>query len=419
MSENAWNRLGAEIRDAVTDALTTGNFRDFGETITDSVKDFSSQFSKTGANQTSESVNYTQKYASATRARQSDVVSARKREMEQAKMEEEKKAPFRSIGSISGWLYAGIGGFLLAAFGISSFALFLLAALSPFGGVAWFSFGFCLCFAVAGGVSLGIGVTKRGRLKRAMRYRELCGHNHYCNLDVLAKQIGKSEKFVRKDLKKMFELGFFPEGHLDAEETCLILDDKIYAQYLALEKQMMEAKNEQARQTYLNEKKHPSKQTSAEDSASESELAGIIREGQSYIRELRDLNDAIPGEEISAKLFCLENLLKEIFDSLASHPEQMPQMKKFMNYYLPMTLKLVKSYEEFDSLSMPSEEVLDAKREICDSLDTINGAFEELLKRLFRDVAYDAATDAQVLQQMLAQEGLSKTREFETVTRKS
>lgn len=119
------------------------------------------------------------------------------------------------------------------------------------------------------------------------------------------------------------------------------------------------------------------------------------------------MNDNIPGEEISAKLFRLENLLKEIFEALREHPEQRHQMKKFMNYYLPTTLKLVEAYEEFDDLSAQSPEIIEAKAEIEKTLDTINSAFVELLGRMHRDTAYDVTTDAQVLQTMLAQEGLA------------
>ena len=127
------------------------------------------------------------------------------------------------------------------------------------------------------------------------------------------------------------------------------------------------------------------------------------------------MNDNIPGEEISAKLFRLENLLKEIFEGLREHPEQLPQMRKFMNYYLPTTLKLVSAYEEFDDLSAQGEEIAEAKAEIEKTLDSINSAFEELLNRMFRDTAFDVTADAQVLQTMLAKEGLTKQKEFVNV----
>ena len=88
-------------------------------------------------------------------------------------------------------------------------------------------------------------------------------------------------------------------------------------------------------------------------------------------------------------------------------------MRKFMNYYLPTTLKLVAAYEEFNDLRSQGEEIREAKTEIEKTLDTINGAFEELLNRMFRETAFDVTTDAQVLQTMLAKEGLTSQKEFE------
>ena len=83
-----------------------------------------------------------------------------------------------------------------------------------------------------------------------------------------------------------------------------------------------------------------------------------------------------------------------------------------MNYYLPTTLKLVESYEEFDRVSSPGPDIVKAKAEIENTLDTINAAFRELLNTLFQNAVFDATTDAQVLKSMLAREGLMKEMAF-------
>ena len=132
----------------------------------------------------------------------------------------------------------------------------------------------------------------------------------------------------------------------------------------------------------------------------------MIAEGMECVGKLRDLNDKIPGEVISSKLSRLENLLKDLFDSVREHPGQMHRMHKLMDYYLPTTLKLVEAYEEFDRVSVPGDEIIAAKAEIENTLDTINQAFTELLNNLFQDAVLDATTDAQVLKTMLAREGL-------------
>ena len=82
---------------------------------------------------------------------------------------------------------------------------------------------------------------------------------------------------------------------------------------------------------------------------------------------------------------------------------------ELMDYYLPTTLKLVEQYAEFDEVSSPGEEILEAKKEIGKTLDMINQAFVTLLNNLFQDAAFDASADAQVLQAMLAKEGLTES----------
>lgn len=57
----------------------------------------------------------------------------------------------------------------------------------------------------------------------------------FCSLAHLAQAVGQSERFVAKDIKRMIGLGFFPQAHLDAQETCLILDHETYARYLEAE----------------------------------------------------------------------------------------------------------------------------------------------------------------------------------------
>ena len=85
----------------------------------------------------------------------------------------------------------------------------------------------------------------------------------------------------------------------------------------------------------------------------------------------------------------------------------MPDIRKFMRYYLPTTLKLVKSYQEFDKQPVQGENIRKAKDEIEHALDTINTAFANLLDSLFADDAFDVSTDISTLETMLKQEGLT------------
>ena len=141
------------------------------------------------------------------------------------------------------------------------------------------------------------------------------------------------------------------------------------------------------------------------------ELAAKVQEvldkGEAYIQKIHASNDAIPGEEISAKIARMEQIVEQIFQRAEEHPEIIPDLKKMMDYYLPMTVKLLDAYEEMDRQPIQGETIRSSKKEIEDTLDTLNEAFAKLLDSVFQDTAWDVSSDISVLHTMLAQEGLT------------
>ena len=79
-----------------------------------------------------------------------------------------------------------------------------------------------------------------------------------------------------------------------------------------------------------------------------------------------------------------------------------------MDYYLPTTVKLLEAYAQMDAQPVGGENIQTAKKEIEDTLDTLNTAFEKLLDSLFQETAWDISSDISVLNTLLAQEGLKE-----------
>ena len=271
---------------------------------------------------------------------------------------------------------------------------------------------------ISGGMTLR-GISQRRRLNRFRMYvRELNGRS-YISVKELAYRTNQSEKFLTKDLQKMIKHRMFTEGHLDRQNTCLMVTHEAYEQYLgaqnSLEERQKQArlKAQEERQEKLKQEKAAEEKTKEAAAASDlpEELRAVIAEGREYIRQMREANDAIPGEDISKKLTRLELIIDKIFTHVEKHPEQTDELHKFMNYYLPTTLKLVNAYREFDEQPVQGENIRKAKQEIEDTLDTIISAFEKLFDSMFEDAAMDISTDISVLETMLAQEGLTE-RDF-------
>lgn len=240
------------------------------------------------------------------------------------------------------------------------------------------------------------GITLRRRTRRFMRYREAMGRAAFCTVAKLADTVGETQERTKKDLKKMITCGACPQGHLDHEETCFMVDDRTYDEYLEAEKAYT-VRTEAARAEEEKKQADPK----------EAELEAVKKEGSEYLQQIRAVNDALPGEVISEKLDRLENVAARIFVCVGQHPEKLPDIRRFIRYYMPTTLKLVRSYEEFEGQPVQGENITKAKEEIERALNTINTAFENLLDTLFADDFLDVASDISTLETMLKQEGLT------------
>lgn len=245
-----------------------------------------------------------------------------------------------------------------------------------------------------GGVLLIKGVQKLGMVRRFRAYCETLGEKTHCNLEKLARRVGKNVKFVRNEVVKMIDAGLFPEGHLDNEQTCLITSDETYREFERSRQQLEERMYQKAQNV----------QTPEQDP----EIRRVLDRGNAFILQIRKCNDDIPGEEISAKIDHMENLVRRIFQRAETHPEVAPDLQKLMDYYLPMTVKLLNAYADMDAQMIQGENIRSSKREIEQTLDTLNVAFENLLDDLFEDVAMDVSSDISVLNTLLAQEGLTE-----------
>lgn len=240
------------------------------------------------------------------------------------------------------------------------------------------------------------GANTLGMIRRFKIYRRTLGNKTYCTLEKLARSVGKSVRFVRKELQKMINQGLFLEGHLDKEQTQLITSDETYRYY------------EQSRLQLEQRKQQESAAPKKEEPKVDSQLQQVLDKGNAFIAEIRRCNDDIPGVEISEKISRMELIVQKIFDRAQKHPEIIPDLQKLMDYYLPMTVKLLNAYADMDAQPIQGENIQNAKREIEQSLDTLNQAYEKLFDSVFMETALDVSSDISVLHTMLAQEGLTE-----------
>ncbi|MCR4923995.1 MAG: 5-bromo-4-chloroindolyl phosphate hydrolysis family protein [Lachnospiraceae bacterium] len=416
------NHLGDEIRDSLCKGLKSGDYSDLNDAIIHSAnavfKDMTDSAGKAVGSKTREYQERIKREHEARAEKEASEKNNIRRQREELYRQQQEgkgelyKVPnslpvnFNPIGNVSSKVCMVGGAVGMGVTGVSLLGNLAQAAFGVFSLT-----GFSLTLAVFGISALVFfkGVSDNNFLKKAKRYAEICGEKMYSKISDIAAKTGTKQSRVVKNINKMLRLGYFTQGYIDEKKTTLMLSDSLYDQYRQSEKNYLENKEGE---NNLSDGAKAGEAASLLSPAEQAELNSMIAEGMDSIEKLHTLNDRIPGEVISKKLDILERLLKEIFNRVKEHPEQMDRIHKLMDYYLPTMLKLVEAYAEYDSISSPGKEIVEAKVEIEKTLDTINKAFVRLLNNLYKDSVWDVTTDAKVLKTMLAQEGLADDMEL-------
>ena len=413
MTNNEWERFGDEIRRTIQDAVDNRDFSRLNQTVSDTIgraMDNVTRGMKNGGwyrenpmkrgwgGQAAGNMNRGYGYSG-----RND--NARKPAGEQPANEHpvqpaKKLLYLKGTSTKIGGMFLAVTGYFFAA-GAILFVLFLALGAAATGWDLVLKF----CMAIFGAFGVGfIAMALAGTIMvcsvgRFRKYVEIINDREYCDVKELAGKSGRSLKAVVKDLKKMIRKGWFCQGHLDEKDTCLMVSDSAYSQYTGLMERMRREKEEREAAAAKHQQ---------EFARLSPEVQKIVQAGDDYVRKIRQANDAIPGEEISAKISRMEMLVDRIFDRVEEHPESVDDIRKLMEYYLPTTIKLLEAYEDLDAQPVQGENIISSKKEIEKTIDTLNTAFEKLLDDLFQDTAWDLSSDISVLHTMLAQEGLTE-----------
>lgn len=386
-----WDDLGNDIRDVIDKAIYSQDYTELNESVRNlvgNVVNMGTDFFRRATGGNSDSY-----YDDSDRGSSENGRNSAPRVVPLAK---NLPALYGNPSKItSGGVMKIIGGIILAGGAVC------LSALIAFVGW-WFymDFGLLTVLPALAGIVIGLplivsGGKQVGFANRFKTYRQILGQKTQCAIEKLSQGVGKSVKKVRKDLQRMIDDGLFLEGHFDEEQKILITSDETYEDY---QKSLIRQAEEKA--------KNLAKERQSEKEAKGAKVQEVLDKGNAFIAQIRACNDAIPGEEISEKISRMELIVRRIFERAETSPEIVPDLKKLMDYYLPMTVKLLNAYADMDKQPVQGENIQASKREIEETLDTLNQAFEKLLDELFSDTAMDVSSDISVLNILLAQEGL-------------
>ena len=307
---------------------------------------------------------------------------------------------FKKAGSALGSRIMFIAGIVGAGFnGIISAMMVAATVAETFGGGGDMTGGvvasvFFLSLTAVFAMMANYGKKGREVVEHYKMYRKILSVNGYANIADIAKLTDIPEAKVIKELKSMTRAGMFKQGHFDDRETCFIASDEMYQLYRQAEDNAKrlreEAEKERREQGYVS-----------------AELKEVLDKGSGYVKLIREVNDDIPGREVSDKLEKMEKIVTKIFETVRENPEQADKLSMFMDYYLPTTAKLIMAYRDMDRKEVQGENIIAAKQEIENTLDMINEAFEKLFDSMFKEQSLDVQTDIDVMRTMMKQQGLA------------
>ena len=411
---NDWEHFGEEIKQTIQDAIDTKDYSRLNQMVSDTVNhamDCVSAGIKNGGWYRDPKTGHPLYGNKKNTGSRSGAENQGYRPNQESKMSEMRNYSQNRPVPVTPRYLKGtsvkIGGTFLAAtgavFGLTS-VIFLIITLigsviTAFDVVSGLIIGIFAVAFISFAVMTYVGVDMVRTVGRFRQYVSVLRDREFCDIKEIASATGRDVRKVLKDVKKMITKGWFCQGHLDEKESCLMVSEHAWNQYTALMEDMKQRKaEEQAAQKKMQE----------EYDRLSPEVQKIVQAGDEYVRKIKAANDAIPGEVISAKISRMELLVDRIFDRVEQNPDSVNDMRRMMDYYLPTTMKLLEAYEELDAQPVQGENIISSKKEIEDTIDTLNIAFEKLLDSLFQDTAWDVSSDISVLHTMLAQEGLTE-----------
>ena len=140
----------------------------------------------------------------------------------------------------------------------------------------------------------------------------------------------------------------------------------------------------------------------------------VITTGLEMLATIRRENAAIPDQELTELMDNLSIKCEQIFRTVSESPSKAPQVRKFMNYYLPTTLKMLANYRTMQQRGVSYGEMRQARETTIRGLNLILTACQKQIDNLHRENMLDISTDIDVLEQMLKRDGFTESEIVES-----
>ncbi|MBQ4043264.1 MAG: 5-bromo-4-chloroindolyl phosphate hydrolysis family protein [Clostridia bacterium] len=270
-----------------------------------------------------------------------------------------------------------------------------------------------LWFLGCGGVLHIYSHVRKNRARDAQRYATIIGDRESYSLTKLSAATSYKIDKVKRDLQRMIDAGIFGEqAYLDMSNLCFMRTpdarpDGAAQQFGTYIRTMNGNSSEE-------QKAESSAQTQTDSAPEETEVD--MTDPSSILKRIRCLDEEIQDEKVSERIRRIETVTGNIFAYVQEKPEKQKQLRMFMNYYMPTTLKLLESYSRIERVGVTGQNMKDAKEKIEQILELLVSGFEQQFDQLYKAESLDIHSDIEVLEQMMKKDGLHGSGDFDIRT---
>ncbi len=283
------------------------------------------------------------------------------------------------------------GGINLGISGIT--ALTMISDYSPE------KLAFLLFFLVTGAGSLIWSHFRRKRKHNEALYKGFIGNRDHFSTARLSAVTNQSVSKVERELRRMISHGEFGD---------VAYIDSVSHQFMRSPSVILETDSGTSGTSQKTKK-----QTDAADSKQTADNDPLGKEYSTILKQIRQLDDDIADEAVSQRIQLIEQITRTIFEYIVDHPEKKGQIRTFMNYYLPTTMKLLETYKTIERVGPMGSNMQESKERIENTLDLLVLGFEKQMDQLFQSENLDISADIEVLEQMMRKDGLVNHSDFD------
>ncbi len=274
--------------------------------------------------------------------------------------------------------------------GVTSFVMCAVGVIAMFDGDpdVLQMFGFAAAFAIPALICKW----KSYPAQRLVAYHRALADRSYCKMEELAAAVDRPVGATTREVRRMLAEGSFEEMYLAPDASRLFTNRTAYNAYLSIQNQ--------------KEPEPQAKAAQQEPAPAAPQESGVTQELRIFWRGLRAEKTKIDDPEVLEQVEQLDAQTSQILAWLEGHPQSEASVKRFASYYLPTTLKLLRTYNEVDPQADQSSVAAQIQRDITGILCTINAAFRNLQDGLLKDTAMNVSAEISAMETVLAQDGL-------------